>query len=121
MANKGDVSIEYIIKNCKAFKSGGCPYNDPRLKGLAAKCPAFKDSKGNLACPFKARADNTYELRALMSEMKEKCTGKEEYTKFFKLLETINKETAAKLGHCPYHQHGCRVNNIPIFADSITK
>ncbi|EDO46428.1 predicted protein [Nematostella vectensis] len=117
----GDVSIDYIIKNCAAFKNGGCPYKDERLKGLAGKCPMFRDSKGNFICPFKERAANTYELRALMLEMKEKCPAKAAYSKFFQALMKINEKTAAKIGHCPYHQKGCKVNNIPVFDHSVAK
>ncbi|XP_032219149.2 uncharacterized protein LOC5518554 [Nematostella vectensis] len=121
MADKGDVSIDYIIKNCAAFKNGGCPYKDERLKGLAGKCPMFRDSKGNFICPFKERAANTYELRALMLEMKEKCPAKAAHSRFFQALMKINEKTAAKIGHCPYHQKGCKVNNIPVFDHSVAK
>ena len=89
---------------CPAFGKGVCPYADlvTKCKGLAGKCPAFKGG-----CPFK-NCKSVGEFVEKMTQMRDTCSGKAAYTKFFKEVHAVSESGQKKLGGaCPFNAHIC--------------
>ena len=92
-----------IMFKCLAFGKGVCPYAGlvEKGKGLANKCPAFK-----AGCPFKA-CKTVGEFVEKLSQMRDHCKGKENYTNFLSMMTAINNEEEKKIGKCPFNAHAC--------------
>lgn len=74
--------MDTIKDKCPVFNKGkACPYNVPELKGLGKGCPEFKNG-----CPFKGVKD-VGEFKQKLGEMRNKCSGKENYDKAFEVYK----------------------------------
>ena len=103
------VSHSQLKAKCAAFKGGACPYSvlPKEMKGIAAKCPAFKDG-----CPWKD-CTTVGEYVEMMAKMR--CHhlkgGQTAYKKFFARVHEVSKGAEAKLGVCPFQQNKCQFSN----------
>ena len=98
------VTLKDVMFNCPAFGKAMCPYADlvTKCKGLAGKCPAFKEG-----CPFKI-CTSVGQFVEKLTQMRDTCTkGKPAYTEFFKKLLAINDAGQKELGKCPFNAHVC--------------
>ena len=95
------VTLRDVMFKCPAFGKGVCPYAPLKDKHLATKCPAFKGG-----CPFK-NCKSVGEFVEKMTQMRDTCAGKANYTEFFKLVLNTSADGEKKLGSCPFVAHVC--------------
>lgn len=97
------VTLNDAMFKCPAFGKGVCPYAGlvTKCKGLAGKCPAFKGG-----CPFK-NCKSVGEFVEKMTQMRDTCSGKAAYTKFFQEVIAVSQSGQKKLGACPFNAHIC--------------
>ena len=103
------VSHSELKAKCAAFKGGACPYSvlPKEIKGIAARCPAFKDG-----CPWKGCTvlGEHLEIMAKMRGHHSKG-GQAANTKFFARVHEVSKGAEAKLGVCPFQQSKCQFSS----------
>ena len=104
-----EVTLKDVMFNCPAFGKAMCPYAIllTKCKGLAGKCPAFKELQG---CPFKI-CTSVGQFVEKLTQMRDTCKGKAAYTDFYQKLLAINEAGQKELGDCPFNAHVCPFNH----------
>ena len=92
------MTLEDVKHACPAFGINVCPFaNLPEeKKGMAAKCPAFKQG-----CPFKG-CKCVGEFQEKLAEMRDTCKGDGAYVEFHRALVRTAMQKEIDLGRqCP--------------------
>ena len=93
------MSFDDVKRQCPVFRDKVCPFSKLREenKGVAAKCPAFKDG-----CPFKG-CQTVGDFEDKLGLMRDQCKGDAGYVQFLRDTLQTAKEKAVDVGSaCPF-------------------
>lgn len=95
------MSLDDVKHECPVFADKVCPFSKlpEEKKGVAAKCPAFKDG-----CPFKG-CKSVGEFQDKLGQMRDQCKGDAAYVQFLRDTVRVSKEKDVDVeAACPFFQ-----------------